>query len=673
MLLNNKSTITQDSTKTQEENIISTEVFESHIECESSKKNAFKIIFGKGVKLTNSARKALNDTIGCYFDSFYRAYVCPMEKRNTVVDFFNESKIEAKFVDVLDINKGRDRKIIKLENRIEILQKKNHEEDMRLLSEIAQYDSKRSAYDFEETPIFEKLTEHESEDRKKIRFSIELDFHKRYIKNKEDRKEIENLRNSCTLHEKEENADEKLLERLEKNEIGDAELFIDLFKDKYIFDTSEGKFYIWNSKYWELDTYKERYNDFDIIADYYLTASKDDKLEEKTKQALFARSKQLRTNNRRRNVLETITAYTSFRGVWDYVPKLLPCSNGIIDLRTGDFLNSREDQFIRKICPIKYNKSAKCPKFIQFLDDISLGNIEWIKFLQRSIGYALLGVPVEEVLIYWYGEGGRNGKGTLTKILQHVFGPFARTFPAEMLLLQRNLPSSSSPSPELANLEGVRIAIFSEINEGRKIDSAKVKNLSGRDKISCRRLFSNLDLQIEPTHTMFLQTNYKPKAPADDNALWSRNILVSFNASFVREPNKKNERPLKANLKEELLKEDEGILIWVLDGVREYLKIGLQIPDFIKAETESYRKENDGIGRFLDEMCIFDPVFSTQKSRIETAIKEFCFANDCKVPKRNDVSSYLKERFRESRCNRVRVWQGVKIIEENDIAIDFHS
>ena len=673
MLLNNESTITQDSTKTQEENIISTEVFESHIECKSSKKNAFKIIFGKGVKLTNSARKALNDTIGCYFDSFYRAYVCPMEKRNTVVDFFNESKIEAKFVDVLDINKGRDRKIIKLENRIEILQKKNHEEDMRLLSEIAQYDSKRSAYDFEETPIFEKLTEHESEDKKKIRFSIEMDFHKRYIKNKEDRKEIENLRNSCTLHEKEENADEKLLERLEKNEIGDAELFIDLFKDKYIFDTSEGKFYIWNSKYWELDTYKERYNDFDIIADYYLTASKDDKLEEKTKQALFARSKQLRTNNRRRNVLETITAYTSFRGVWDYVPKLLPCSNGIIDLTTGDFLNSREDQFIRKICPIKYNKSAKCPKFIQFLDDISLGNIEWIKFLQRSIGYALLGVPVEEVLIYWYGEGGRNGKGTLTKILQHVFGPLARTFPAEMLLLQRNLPSSSSPSPELANLEGVRIAIFSEINEGRKIDSAKVKNLSGRDKISCRRLFSNLDLQIEPTHTMFLQTNYKPKAPSDDNALWSRNILVSFNASFVREPNKKNERPLKANLKEELLKEDEGILIWVLDGVREYLSIGLQIPDFIKAETESYRKENDGIGRFLDEMCIFDPVFSTQKSRIETAIKEFCFANDCKVPKRNDVSSYLKERFRESRCNRVRVWQGVKIIEENDIAIDFHS
>jgi putative DNA primase/helicase len=490
---------------------------------EISKKTAFKIIFGRGVKLTTSVKKALNDTIGCHFDSFHRAYVCPIETRNSVTDFLNESKIEASFVDVLDINKGKDRKIIGLENRIEILQKKTHEEDMRLLSEIAQYDSKRSVYDFEEPPIFENLPEEESEERKKIRFSIEMDLHKRYVKNKEDRKELENLRNSCTLHEKEETADEKLLDCLQKNEIGDAELFVDLFNDKYIFDPSEGKggsFYIWNGQYWELDTYKERYKDFDVIADAYLTASKDNKIEEKTKQALFTRAQQLRTNNRRRNVLETITAHISFKGVWDYVPKLLPCSNGIIDLITGDFSPSREDQFIRKVCPIKYNKSAKCPKFIQFLDDISLGNIEWIKFLQRSIGYALLGVPVEEVLIYWYGEGGRNGKGTLTKILQHVFGPLARTFPAEMLLLQRNLPSSSGPSPELANLEGVRIAIFSEINEGRKIDSAKVKNLSGRDKISCRRLFSNHDLQIEPTHTMFLQTNYKPKAPSDDNALW---------------------------------------------------------------------------------------------------------------------------------------------------------
>lgn len=643
---------------------------------EVSKNTAFKIIFGRGVKLTTSVKKALNDTIGCHFDSFHRAYVCPIETRNTVNDFLNESKIEASFVDVFDINKGKDRKIIGLENRIEILQKKTHEEDMRLLSEIAQYDSKRSVYDFEAPPVFENLPEDEPEERRKIRFGIEMDFHKRYVKNKEDHKELENLRNSCTLHEKEETAHEKLLDCLQKNEIGDAELFVDLFKEKYIFDPSEGKggsFYIWNGQYWELDTYKERYKDFDVIADAYLTASKDNKIEEKTKQALFTRSQQLRTNNRRRNVLETITAYISFKGVWDYVPKLLPCSNGIIDLMTGDFLPSREDQFIRKVCPIKYNKSAKCPKFIQFLDDISLGNIEWIKFLQRSIGYALLGVPVEEVLIYWYGEGGRNGKGTLTKILQHVFGPLARTFPAEMLLLQRNLPSSSGPSPELANLEGVRIAIFSEINEGRKIDSAKVKNLSGRDKISCRRLFSNHDLQIEPTHTMFLQTNYKPKAPSDDNALWSRNILVSFNASFVRDPKKKNERPLKENLKEELLKEAEGILLWVLDGVREYLSIGLQIPDFIKAETESYRKENDGMGRFLEEMCVLDPVFSTQKLKMETAIKAFCLANDCKVPTRNEVSAYLKEKFRSSKGGKGRIWEGVKILEEVDVSGDFHS
>jgi hypothetical protein len=131
---------------------------------ESSKKNAFKIKFGKGVKLTASTKKELNDTIGCHYDSIHQAYVCPIEKRDSVTAFLKESKIEAGFVDVFDINKEKKRKIISLENRIEILQKKTHEEDMRLLSEIAQYDTKRSSYDFEEPPIFENLPEDLSEE-----------------------------------------------------------------------------------------------------------------------------------------------------------------------------------------------------------------------------------------------------------------------------------------------------------------------------------------------------------------------------------------------------------------------------------------------------------------------------------------------------------------------------
>lgn len=461
-----------------------------------------------------------------------------------------------------------------------------------------------------------------------------------------------------------------LLDNLQRNEIGDANLFVEKYKNKYVFDQTEGKngaFYLWNGKHWELDLHKSRYKDFDAISEDYLQASKNERLDKETKEALEKRSHQLRTDRRRRNVLETVSADLSFRGKWDNIPRLLPCKNGIVDLTSGKFLESTPDFYIRKVCPVNYNESAKCPKFQSFLYEISLEDEEWVSFLQRSLGYALIGVPVEEILIYWYGEGGRNGKGTLAKVIQHVLGPLVKSFPAEMLLLQRNLPSSSTPSPELANLEGVRIALFSEINEGRKIDSAKVKNLSGRDTIPCRRLFSNADLQIEPVHTMFLQTNYKPKAPADDNALWNRNVLMPFPASFVRNPKNKNERPLKENLKEELLEEAEGILAWLVQGSLQYKENGLKIPESILQQTENYRKENDGIGCFLEERCVQESGFSASKIKMRNEIQSYCEKNGFKRPGKNEISSYLKNKFSDSHSRIGDFWMGVKILENEEL------
>ncbi len=477
--------------------------------------------------------------------------------------------------------------------------------------------------------------------------------------------ELELQKKSNDLRD-EDNEKSKILEKLQKNEIGDAELFVERYKNKYIYDPTEGKngaFYLWNGSHWELDLLKERYKDFDTIAHIYLNLNKNDTLEEKINEELRKRSTQIRSDRRRRNVLETVSAMLSSKIKWDNIPKLLPCKNGLIDLVTGELLEAKQEYYIRKLCPVDFNLEAECPKFLEFLNDISLEDNEWIEFLQRSIGYAILGNPKEEVIFYWYGKG-RNGKGTLAKVLHDVLGQLARTFPSEMLLLQKNPPSSSSPSPELANLEGVRLAFFSEINKTRNIDSAKVKNLSGRDKISCRRLFSNIQLEIEPTHTMIIQTNNKPKAPADDNALWARNVLIPFKASFVRDPKELNERPLKENLKDDLLEEREGILRWILEGCQKYQKNGLQIPQSIHDETESYRKQNDGIACFLEERCSLIAEFSTPKQKLREEIQKYCEENDhTPRPSKNEITAYLKDKFNESRNGKCESWVGIKINE----------
>ncbi|ADI39324.1 phage/plasmid primase (plasmid) [Waddlia chondrophila WSU 86-1044] len=632
----------------------------------SLEKNAFKIKSkGKSkLKFTPSIKKELKDVIGCQYVDILSAYVCPLGSKTEVSNLLEKNKINADLVEFHNPLPKKSKKINGMETRLHILEKEVHKEDMELLVEAHKMKDEegrhKSIQDFKDPPK-EPGKDEKSGD---LRYRIELDLHERFKANDEKRKEAEELRRYVEQHEKEKTENEKVLERLNKNESGDAEIFVELFEKKYLFDPTEGKngaFYLWDGCQWTLDIHKERYKDFEKVSDTYLIATSDESIDESVSKELFKRSQQLRTSRRRSNVLETVSAYLSFKHSWDYCPNKLPCSNGIINLKTGDLETAQRENYIKKVCPTSYEKNANCPKFLKFLDDITLGDKELSSFIGRVIGYALLGVPKEEKIFYFYGNG-RNGKGTLMHVIQHVLGALSKTFPSEMLLSQRNPPSSSSPNPELANLEGVRMAVFSEINEGRKIDSAKVKNLSGRDIIPCRRLYSNVDLQITPTHTMILQTNYKPKAPSEDKALWSRNILIPFKARFVKEPKDgENEREIKESLKDELLEEAKGILKWMVDGCLEYQEIGLKVPQSVIDQTEGYRKENDGIGCFLEEMCFQDPAVSTQKSKMEAAIKNYCKANEMKEPTRNEISDYLKIRFKEGRKSQGSYWKGIKI------------
>ena len=463
-----------------------------------------------------------------------------------------------------------------------------------------------------------------------------------------------------------------------RNERGDAELFLKLLENKYLFDSSEGKngeFYIWTGTYWLLDRRKRRYKDIESVSSVYekaaIEAAKEESKKEISKE-LSKRAHSLRSSKRCKSVFEFVATEIHIEKEWDYCPEKLPCLNGVVDLKTGAISIHKPDNCLRSICPTSYNPNTSRPLFDKFLDDITLGNLELKSFLGRVFGSALLGTSKEEKIFILYGKDGRNGKGTLMQTIEKVLGPLAKTFPSEMLLLQRNPPSSSTPRPEKANLQGVRFAIFSEIDEKRQIDASEVKNLSGGDTITCRRLFSNVDIQIRPSHTMFIQTNFKPKASAKDGALWKRNILIPFNAEFVEEPDqeKPHQRKKDEGFKEKLLLEKEGILAWLIEGCLEYQKIGLSIPEIVKNETATYRKENDGIQLFIEEMCIQSSEFSAPKSKMTAAIQKYCKENSYETPNRNEISTTLKQKFKEGHNRSGDFWCGIKIYDEKELQED---
>src|SRR5262249_34941152 len=105
----------------------------------------------------------------------------------------------------------------------------------------------------------------------------------------------------------------------------------------------------------------------------------------------------------------------------DRNPWLFNCPNGTIDLRTGQLLEHRREDFITKLCPTEFHPEAPCPTWERFLGSIFPANperpgdgrdLEVVEFVMRLFGYCLTGDVSEQVLPIFWGVGS-NGKTTL--------------------------------------------------------------------------------------------------------------------------------------------------------------------------------------------------------------------------------------------------------------------
>jgi putative DNA primase/helicase len=150
-------------------------------------------------------------------------------------------------------------------------------------------------------------------------------------------------------------------------------------------------------------------------------------------------------------------------------------------------------------------------------------------------------------------------------------------------------------------LRGKRFVWASESNEGRKLDSGKVKALTGGDTITARAPYAKFQVTFPPTHQLFLITNHAPVMDPDDRALWYRVSFIHFPLSFVEKPKAIFERQRDKYLLCKLRAETSGIIAWVVRGYKAYIDEGMGIPGSVQITTSEYRNANDHIGLFVSE------------------------------------------------------------------------
>jgi len=336
----------------------------------------------------------------------------------------------------------------------------------------------------------------------------------------------------------------------------------------------------------------------------------------------------------------------------DADPMLLGVENGVVNLRTGGFLRNEPQMLITRFCNAKFDPNASCPRWMQFLVEVFQADDETIISLQRLLGYTLTGWVTEEILVICFGFGS-NGKSIFSNTVHRIVGGYAKTAPASLLASRRD--DDSSPRNDLAAMAGARYVSINEYKAGARLDEQVVKQLAGREPIAARFLYQEL-FEYLPTFTAWLRTNHKPVVVGDDDGIWRRLVVIPFRRKF--EESEKDE-----HLEEKLFAERDGILRWMLEGTRLYLKDGLQLSKTIKAEQAAYRKESDMLGEFLEEKTKPDPSVRAEQSAIFSSWKWWCEENGTRHGSKKSFSQRMAERgYPACQSNGNRYYTGLALL-----------
>lgn len=333
----------------------------------------------------------------------------------------------------------------------------------------------------------------------------------------------------------------------------------------------------------------------------------------------------------------------------DCDPYLLGVRNGAIDLRTGRHFFNQPEMRITRYCNAGFAEDATCPQWLRFLEQIFINDKETIECVQRLLGCTLLGLATEEILIICYGHGS-NGKSVFSNVVHKIMGGYAITAPPSLLTARR--PDDTGPRNDLAALAGARYVSINEMQAGDRLDEQVVKMLAGREPISARFLHQEF-FEFTPSFTPWLRTNHKPIITGLDDGIWRRLVLLPFSRKFADEEK-------DPTLEQKLLDEQDGILMWMVEGVKLYLQDGIKLSPRMRSELGAYRSESDLLGEFLADQTTTDPTGKAPQSLVYSSYRGWC--EDCGVRplSKKTFTQRLAERgFPESKSGKNRFYTGL--------------
>lgn len=403
---------------------------------------------------------------------------------------------------------------------------------------------------------------------------------------------------------------------VELDDVGRSEQFVEHLDGTARFIVENKQWAFWEDGAWKADRGTKIFRkavDFTGMLKDAVELS-DDPKERAKQQIMISKARSIASVRAMATLAESHPDIVTNVTDWDTNPWLLGTKNGIVDLKTGAFSARTQDDLMLRATACDFDPAARCPKWDAFLAQI-LPAEGLAAFMERMLGYSMAGITTEQMFMFLYGQGA-NGKSTLLEVTTKLLGDYTWRGSAALVTEGRQ---EGNQDVVMGPLLQQRFLVASEIKQQAKLAEARVKDLTGGDRLQGRLLYGQ-SFQFDPTHTLWLYGNYKPRVAGTDNGIWRRMMLVPFD--FTIADNKKN-----TNLTNELLAESSGILNRLIAGCLDWQKQGANPPPIIMAARSAYREEEDAIGEFIRDECELEPKSVIPRTQLFAAYDAWCQAS----------------------------------------------
>ena len=289
------------------------------------------------------------------------------------------------------------------------------------------------------------------------------------------------------------------------------------------------------------------------------------------------------------------------------------------------------------------------------LNTFFCGDKELIRYVQCVAGVVCVGQVFLEAMIIAYGDG-RNGKSTFWNTISRIMGSYSGNISADSLTVQcrRNV------KPELAEARGKRLLIAAEMEEGVRMNTSTVKQLTSTDNVFAEKKYKD-PFSFTPSHTLVLYTNHLPKIGATDDGTWRRLIVIPFNAKISGNSDIKNYA--------DYLYENAGeaIMQWMIEGAKMAIDMGFrfELPRVVQLAIDEYRRQNDWLGLFLSERCELGSSFRVKSGDLYRAYRTFCMDSNEYTRSTSDFYKALEsEGFARVRTREANLITGLRLRDQ---------